>query len=77
MGVSGGISGTMRAQSHFRNIGVFNNMYGMNKPEVYVTLGKQKFNEKGELKDEPTREHLKKFLEAFYVWTIGFVRLSD
>lgn len=72
IGASSGMSGTIKAQMHLRQIGVFNNMFAMNKPEVYVTLAKQKFSEKGELTDEPTREHLKKFLEEFYNWTIRF-----
>ncbi|MEO6695909.1 MAG: NAD(P)H-dependent oxidoreductase [Ignavibacteria bacterium] len=70
MGVSGGASGTIRSQLHFRQIAAENNMFGMNKPEIYVTMGKSKFNEKDELTDEPTRERLKKFLEAFYEWTL-------
>lgn len=77
MGVSSGMSGTMKAQMHMRQIGVFNNMFAMNKPEVYVTFAKQKFNEKGELTDEPTREHLKKFLAEFYEWTIKAKNISS
>lgn len=46
MGVSGGNSGTIRSQMHFRQVALFNDMAGMNKPEVYVTNGKSKFNEK-------------------------------
>jgi chromate reductase len=72
MGASAGMSGTIKAQMHLRQIGVFNNMFAMNKPEVYMTFAKQKFNEKGELTDEPTREHLKSFLNEFYKWTIQF-----
>ncbi|MEP7145960.1 MAG: NADPH-dependent FMN reductase [bacterium] len=70
MGVSGGTSGTIRSQMHFRQVGAADNMIAMNKPEVYVALAKQKFNEKGDLTDEPTREHLKTFLKSFYEWTI-------
>ncbi len=69
MGASSGMSGTIKAQMHFRQVGVFNNMFAMNKPEVYITLAKQKFNEKLELTDEPTREHLKIFLDESYLWT--------
>lgn len=54
-----------------RQVGVANNMVGMNKPEVYIQQGKQKFNEQDELIDGSTREHYKKFLEAFYQWTIN------
>ncbi|MEO8209750.1 MAG: NADPH-dependent FMN reductase [bacterium] len=69
IGASSGMSGTIKSQMHFRQVGVFNNMFAMNKPEVYITLAKQKFNERLELTDEPTIEHLKKFLEEFYLWT--------
>ena len=69
MGVSGGISGTMRSQLHFRQVATAVNMTAMNKPEVYITLAKQKFNENGELTDQPTLEHLKTFLKSFYEWT--------
>ena len=70
MGVSGGNSGTIRSQMHFRQVALFNDMAGMNKPEVYVTNGKSKFNEKNELTDEPTILHLRKFLTALYDWTL-------
>jgi len=70
MGVSGGTSGTIRSQMHFRQVAAACNMFGLNRPEVYVTSGRNKFNEKGELMDEPTKEHLKKFLVEFYEWTI-------
>jgi len=73
MGVSGGISGTMRSQSHFRQVATACNMYGMNNPGIYITMGKNKFNENGDLTDEPSIEHLRKFITAFYEWTIKFL----
>lgn len=76
MGASSGMSGTIKSQMHLRQVGVFNNMFAMNKPEVYLTLAKQKFNEKGELIDDSTREHLKTFLEEFYRWTSKFKKLD-
>ncbi len=72
MGVSSGMTGTVKAQLHLKEVGVFNNMLVMNEPEVYITLAKQKFDENGELTDESTRELLKKFLSEFYNWTIRF-----
>ena len=36
MGASGGVSGTMRAQYHLRQVAVFLNMFALNKPEVFV-----------------------------------------
>lgn len=72
MGASGGMGGTIRSQMHFRQVGAHINMFALNKPEVYVTFASKKFNEANELTDEQTRAHLKKFLEAFYEWTIQF-----
>ncbi|MBK8551455.1 MAG: NAD(P)H-dependent oxidoreductase [Ignavibacteria bacterium] len=77
MGASGGMGGTIRSQMHFRQVGAHIDMYAMNKPEVYVTFASKKFNESGELNDEPTREHLKKFLASFYDWTMRFRDLQD
>jgi len=70
MGVSGGISGTIRSQMHFRQVAFHNDMAAMNRPEVYVTNGRSKFNENNELTDEPTILHLTKFLKSFCDWTI-------
>jgi chromate reductase len=68
MGVSGGISGTMKAQMHLRQVSVFTNMIPMNKPEMIVQKGREKFDSEGKLTDENTREHLRKFLAAIAVW---------
>lgn len=65
MGVSGGTSGTIRSQMHFRQVATHLDMKSLNKPEVYVQFGGKKFDENGNLIDEATREHLKKFLHAF------------
>ena len=68
MGVSGGTSGTVRSQMHLRHVAVFTNMLTMNRPEILVQKGPEKFDEQGNLKDENTREHVRKFLEAFAAW---------
>lgn len=65
LGVSGGMSGTIRSQMHLRQIAAHNEMIVMNKPELYVSFGGKKFDEKGELTDEATREQLIKFLYSF------------
>lgn len=70
VGVSGGNGGTIRSQMHFRQVAFHNDMAGMNRPEVYVTNGRSKFNENNELTDEPTIVHLRKFLTAFFDWTM-------
>jgi len=69
MGASGGISGTMRAQMHLRQICVFNNMLPLNKPEIYVMRAAEKFDTAGKLIDEPTRRRVRELLGALAEWT--------
>ncbi|MEQ1573677.1 MAG: NADPH-dependent FMN reductase [Vicinamibacterales bacterium] len=69
MGASGGLSGTMRAQYHLRQIAVFVDLIPLNKPEVMVRSGGDKFDASGRLTDEDTRAHVKKLVEALEAWT--------
>ncbi|NJC98436.1 MAG: NADPH-dependent FMN reductase [Anaerolineales bacterium] len=69
MGSSVGISGTIRAQMHFRQVCVFTNMLPLNKPQVFVTHSAEKFDPDGRLTDEDTREHVRKLTEALLEWT--------
>lgn len=69
MGASTGMLGTARAQYHLRQCFVFLNMYPLNKPEIIVTFAPEKFDENGNLKDEPTKKRLAEFLEALVAWT--------
>jgi chromate reductase, NAD(P)H dehydrogenase (quinone) len=64
MGASPGALGTVRAQMHLRQIALAVNMHVLNKPEVYVTFANEKFDSKGKLIHEPTREIIKKLLGA-------------
>ncbi len=68
MGATGGISGTVRAQLHLRQVAIFTNMITMNRPEILVQKANEKFDKEGNLTDESTREHVKKFLIAFADW---------
>ena len=63
MGASIGMLGTARAQYHLRQCFVFLNMQPTNLPEVFVSYAQEKFDEKGELKDENTRTLIVKLLE--------------
>ncbi|MDQ5856893.1 MAG: NAD(P)H-dependent oxidoreductase [Acidobacteriota bacterium] len=72
MGVSGGNSGTARAQLALRQSFVFTETYGMLRPEVLVPRGAEKFDGDGRLTDERTREAVRKFLEAFGLWVERF-----
>jgi chromate reductase len=69
MGASAGLSGTMRAQYHLRQIAVFVDLLPLNKPEVMVRNAGEKFDADGVLTDEDTRTHVRKLLEALAVWT--------
>jgi chromate reductase, NAD(P)H dehydrogenase (quinone) len=67
MGASGGMSGTMRAQYHLRQIAVFLDMHVMNKPEVFVRTAGEKIAD-GRVTDEPTRKVIAEHLAAFEKW---------
>lgn len=69
MSASPGMLGGARAQYQLRQVLVFLDMHPINKPEVFVTFAAQKFDEKGELTDEKTREFVQGFLEALVTWT--------
>ena len=68
MGASVGPQGSSRAQYHLRQVFVFLNMYPLNKPEVMISNATQRFDEKGNLKDEETKAHIQKLLAALVVW---------
>jgi len=69
MGATIGTLGTARAQYHLRQICVYLNMHPLNAPEVFVTKAYEKFDDKGKLKDQETREILRIFLESLVNWT--------
>jgi chromate reductase, NAD(P)H dehydrogenase (quinone) len=65
MGASGGMSGTMRAQYHLRQIAVFVDLHGLNKPEIFVRNAKEAFDPSTlELKDETTKKLIVDQLKA-------------
>lgn len=68
MGASVGNVGTARAQYHLRQTFVFLNMHPMNGPEVMISNAAQRFDDQGNLKDEKTREIIKKMLRNFADW---------
>ncbi|HYF64129.1 MAG TPA: NAD(P)H-dependent oxidoreductase [Herpetosiphonaceae bacterium] len=69
MGATPGLYGTVRAQTHLRQIAVYLNMFPINKPEVLVTQAGQKFSA-GRLTDEATRDFVKQHVEALVAWTL-------
>ena len=70
MGASGGLFGTARAQYHLRQMLIFLDAYPVNKPEVMIGQAQAKFDESGNLTDEPTREFIRKLLVSLRDWTI-------
>ncbi len=70
MGASMGMLGTARAQYHLRQVFVFNNMFPLNQPEVFVGQSHTKFDESGRLNDDIARGLIQKQLEALQAWTL-------
>ncbi len=68
MGASIGAMGTSRAQYHLRQVLVFLNMYPLNRPEVMITNAAQRFDEKGNLKDEETKSNIQNLMAALVTW---------
>ena len=62
---SQGPLGGTRMQYHMRQMFVFLGAFVFNTPEIFVGTAQSKFNDKGELTDEATKDFLKKQLEAF------------
>ncbi|MGH2574276.1 MAG: NADPH-dependent FMN reductase [Ignavibacteria bacterium] len=71
-GASMGLGGTIRSQLHLRQVAIFTNMMDMKRPEVFVQRAQEKFDANGNLTDESTREHLKRFLSSFQEWILQF-----
>ncbi len=66
---AGGIMGTARAQMHLRQVAVYTNMHPLNKPEVEVQRAWEKFDQNGNLTDEPTRQAVRSLMVALAAWT--------
>jgi chromate reductase len=64
MGASPGVIGSARAQYHLRQCFVFLNSWVVNKPEVMIGQANTRFNEAGELTDEPTKKFIGDLLQA-------------
>src|ERR671912_2417285 len=72
MGCSPGLGGTIRAQHALRQTFVFTETYVMLQPEIKIPAAAPLFDSSNRLVDENTRQHVKKFLEAFVVWVGRF-----
>lgn len=70
MGASIGISGTIRAQMHFRQISTTTNMLLVNRPQVYVAKAADKFDSDGRLVDEDARHFINLLMKELLNWTL-------
>jgi chromate reductase, NAD(P)H dehydrogenase (quinone) len=68
MGCSPGLGGTIRAQHSLRQSFVFTETHVMLQPEIKIPSAAALFDPSAKLTDENTRQHIKKFLEAFAKW---------
>src|ERR1019366_6581916 len=68
MGASLGPLGTARAQYHLRQVFVFLNMHAVNKPEVMISGAAERFDDRGNLKDEKTGKLIRSLLESLVEW---------
>ncbi len=74
LGASPGFAGTARGQVMLRTVLQGTHTPVMVAPEIFVTLAEEKFDAAGELADEPTREHLRRFLATFEAWARRMLR---
>lgn len=72
MGCSPGLGGTIRAQHALRQSFVFTDTYAMSQPEIKIPSAAPLFDSSAKLTDENTRQHVRKFLEAFAGWIARF-----
>lgn len=68
MGVAAGMSGTIRAQYHLRQILVYTDCRVLNHPEVFVAHGHERFDAERNLICETTGAILERFAGAFADW---------
>jgi chromate reductase len=69
MGASQGPFGTVRAQTHLRQILVITNSYVLNQPQVLVMNAATKFDPQGRLIDDTARQLIADQLAALAAWT--------
>jgi chromate reductase len=69
MGASIGALGTVRAQSHLRQMFVYLNMHAVNQPEVLIGNAAQRFDEQGNLTDATSADLIRQLLQNLADWT--------
>jgi chromate reductase, NAD(P)H dehydrogenase (quinone) len=61
VGAASGMSGTIRAQTHMRNILVYSDAPCLLQPEILIPRAQDRFDAEGNLTDESTRQLLQRF----------------
>ena len=72
VGAASGMSGTIRAQTHMRQMLVFSDTPCMNQPEVLIPRAQDRFGVDGRLADESTRTLLAQFGAAFVAFVARY-----
>ncbi len=77
IGAASGMSGTIRAQLHLRQMLVYSDAPCMGQPEVLIPRAHERIDKvAGRLHDESTRDLLRKFGEAFAAFAARYRKLS-
>lgn len=63
-------TGTIRAQTHLRQVFQSMGAIAIPEPEVYVTFAEDKFNSLGELTDQNARDQVKYLVEQLADWAL-------
>ena len=64
IGGAAGMSGSMRAQAHLRQMLIYSDSPTLNQPEILIAKQHERFDATGQLTDASTRELLRKFAAA-------------
>ena len=70
VGAASGMSGTIRAQTHLRQVMLYSDSPCLSQPEVLIPRAKERFDADGRLTDPSTRVLLERFGAAM----VGFAR---
>jgi chromate reductase, NAD(P)H dehydrogenase (quinone) len=68
IGTSPGKIGTAVAQQQLRSVLSFCNSPQMNSPEAYIQFTKDLIDDEGEVRDDSTKEFLRKFMQEFHAF---------
>jgi chromate reductase len=72
VGAASGMSGTIRAQTHLRQVMVYSDSPCLSQPEVLIPRAKERFDADGQLTDPSTRVLLERFGAAMAAFVDRF-----